>query len=195
MAFVLAYLWMGVKPGSFSNVSNMTVSSSAQQISNPTIPALIFSLVFYPDKWVNISLGGDTSLPPKKRHGNKGGRLRRGATQRTCHRPSIHGRKYISSPIQRHGNKGGKLRLEHIRVRSLYEIFRPVRNRSSSSDPLARKRRLNGAGGPSDKTRKTEVQCHSWYDTIKILAPCTKALSAEHRPKFCSPSEVMVASP
>ena len=30
--------------------------------------------------------------------------------------------------------------------------------------------------------------------TIKI-PPCSKALSAEHRPKFCSPSPVMVTSP
>ena len=30
--------------------------------------------------------------------------------------------------------------------------------------------------------------------TIKIH-PCSKALSAEHRPKFCSPSPVMVTSP
>jgi hypothetical protein len=31
--------------------------------------------------------------------------------------------------------------------------------------------------------RKTEVPCHSRYGTIKI-PPCSKALSAEHRPKF-----------
>jgi hypothetical protein len=32
-----------------------------------------------------------------------------------------------------------------------------------------------------------------WCGTIKILPYC-KALSAEHRPKFCSPSPVMVTS-
>jgi hypothetical protein len=54
-------------------------------------------------------------------------------------------------------------------------------------------RRLNG-GGPSDETVKTEVLCHSRCGTIKI-PPCSKALSAEHRPKFCSPTPAMVTSP
>jgi hypothetical protein len=49
-------------------------------------------------------------------------------------------------------------------------------------------------GGPSDETRKTEVPCHSRCGTIKIPS-CSKTLSAEHRPKFCSPSPAMVASP
>jgi hypothetical protein len=40
-------------------------------------------------------------------------------------------------------------------------------------------------GGPSDETGKTEVLCHSRCGAIKI-PPCSKALSAEHRPKFCS---------
>jgi hypothetical protein len=39
-----------------------------------------------------------------------------------------------------------------------------------------------------------EVRCHSKCGTIKIR-PCSKALSAEHRPKFCSPSSAMVTSP
>jgi hypothetical protein len=49
-------------------------------------------------------------------------------------------------------------------------------------------------GGPSDETWKTEAPCHIWCGTIKI-PPCSKALSAEHRPKFCSPSPAMVTSP
>jgi hypothetical protein len=46
-------------------------------------------------------------------------------------------------------------------------------------------------GGPSDETGKTEVPCHSRCGTIKIL-PCSRALRAEHRPKFCSLSPAMV---
>jgi hypothetical protein len=42
-----------------------------------------------------------------------------------------------------------------------------------------------------DETGKTEVPCHSRCGTRKI-PPCSKALSAEHRPKFCSLSPVMV---
>jgi hypothetical protein len=58
---------------------------------------------------------------------------------------------------------------------------------------VCRKRRLNG-GGPSEETGKTEVPCHSRCVTIKI-PPCSKALSAEHRPKFSSPSPAMVRYP
>jgi hypothetical protein len=36
---------------------------------------------------------------------------------------------------------------------------------------------LNGTG-------KNEAPCHNRCGTIKI-PPCSKALSAEHRPKFC----------
>jgi hypothetical protein len=49
-------------------------------------------------------------------------------------------------------------------------------------------------GGPSDETRKTEVPCHSRCGAIKI-PPCSKARSAEHRPKFYSLSPVMLMSP
>jgi hypothetical protein len=45
-----------------------------------------------------------------------------------------------------------------------------------------------------DSNGKTEAPCHSMCGTIKI-PPCSKALSAEHRPKLCSPSPVMVTSP
>jgi hypothetical protein len=38
-------------------------------------------------------------------------------------------------------------------------------------------------GSPSDETGKTEALCHSKCGTIKI-PPSSKALSAEHRPKF-----------
>jgi hypothetical protein len=48
--------------------------------------------------------------------------------------------------------------------------------------------------GPSDETGKTEALCHSRWGTMKI-PPCSKALSTEHRPIFCSPSPVMVTSP
>jgi hypothetical protein len=41
-------------------------------------------------------------------------------------------------------------------------------------------------GGPSDETGKTEAPCHSRCGAIKIL-PCSKALGAKHRPKFCMP--------
>jgi hypothetical protein len=44
-----------------------------------------------------------------------------------------------------------------------------IRIRISPPHPLAScKRQLNG-GGPSDKTGKTEVPCHSRCGTIKIL--------------------------
>jgi hypothetical protein len=49
-------------------------------------------------------------------------------------------------------------------------------------------------GGPSDETGKTEAPCHSRCGMIKI-PPCSNALSAKHRPKFCSSSPVMVTSP
>jgi hypothetical protein len=67
----------------------------------------------------------------------------------------------------------------------------PVRIRVRIDPPhplVCRKRRLNG------RTFRTEVPCHSRCGTIKIT-PCSKALSAEHRPKFCSPSPAMVTSP
>jgi hypothetical protein len=66
-----------------------------------------------------------------------------------------------------------------------------IRVRIGPPHPLAcRKRRLN----PLDETGETEVPCHSRCGTIKI-PPCSKALSAEHGPKFCSPSPAMVTSP
>jgi hypothetical protein len=43
----------------------------------------------------------------------------------------------------------------------------------------------NEWSGLSDETGKTEAPFHSKCGTIKIL-PCSKALSAELRPKFCS---------
>jgi hypothetical protein len=58
---------------------------------------------------------------------------------------------------------------------------------------VCRKRRLNGAVLQM-RPEKTEVPCHSRCGTIKI-PPCSKALSAEQRPKFCSPSPAMVTSP
>jgi hypothetical protein len=56
--------------------------------------------------------------------------------------------------------------------------------------PIAsRKRQLIG-GGPLDETGETEHRC----GTVMIPS-CSKALSTDHRPKFCSPSPVMVESP
>jgi hypothetical protein len=49
-------------------------------------------------------------------------------------------------------------------------------------------------GSLSDETGKTEVPSHSKCGTIKI-PPCSKALIAEHRPKFCSLSPAIVTSP
>jgi hypothetical protein len=46
----------------------------------------------------------------------------------------------------------------------------------------------------SDETGKTEALCHSRCSKVKI-PPCSKALSVEHRHKFCSPSPIMVTSP
>jgi hypothetical protein len=57
---------------------------------------------------------------------------------------------------------------------------------------MCRERRLNWA--VPNETGKTEVPCHNSCGTIKIL-PCSKVLSAEHRPKFWSPSPAMVTSP
>jgi hypothetical protein len=54
--------------------------------------------------------------------------------------------------------------------------------------------RATNWGGPSDETEKNENPCHSRCGTIKI-PPCSKALSAERRPKICSPSPAMVTSP
>jgi hypothetical protein len=64
----------------------------------------------------------------------------------------------------------------------------PVRIRVRICPPhplVCRKRRLNGAVLRM-RPGKTEVLCHSRCVTIKI-PPCSKALSAEDRPKFCSP--------
>jgi hypothetical protein len=47
--------------------------------------------------------------------------------------------------------------------------------------------------GLSDETVYTEVPCRSRCDTIKI-PPYSKALSAEHRPKFAALSPVMVTA-
>jgi hypothetical protein len=49
-------------------------------------------------------------------------------------------------------------------------------------------------GGPSDETWKPEDLCHSRCGTIKN-PPCSKALSAEHKPQLGNPSPAMVPSP
>ena len=58
---------------------------------------------------------------------------------------------------------------------------------------VCRKRRLNRAA-PRMRLEKNEALCCSRCGTIKI-PPCSKAPSAEHRPKFCSSSLAMVTSP
>jgi hypothetical protein len=68
----------------------------------------------------------------------------------------------------------------------------PCQNRSSASPCMSKV--ATKWGGLSDETGKTEVLCHSRCGTIKIPL-CSKALSAEHRPKFCSPSPAVVTSP
>jgi hypothetical protein len=68
-----------------------------------------------------------------------------------------------------------------------------IRDRIDPPHPLAcRKRWLNGAVLRIE-TVKAEAPCHSRCDTINI-PPCAKVLSAEHRPKLCSPSPVRVTS-
>jgi hypothetical protein len=53
---------------------------------------------------------------------------------------------------------------------------------------VCRKRRLNGV------VFRMRPEKMSRCVTVK-MPPCSKTLSAEHRPKFCSPSPVMVTSP
>jgi hypothetical protein len=48
-------------------------------------------------------------------------------------------------------------------------------------------------GGPSDVTGKNKDTCPTGCGMIKI-PPCSKALSEEHKPKFCCPSPVPVMS-
>jgi hypothetical protein len=55
------------------------------------------------------------------------------------------------------------------------------------------KRLLNGIVRRR-RPEQIEAPCHSRCCTIKT-PPCSKALSAEHRPNFCSPSPVKVTSP
>jgi hypothetical protein len=66
------------------------------------------------------------------------------------------------------------------------ELTRPVRNwvRIDPPRPLVCcYKEATEWGSPSDETRKAEAPYHSRCGTIKI-PPCSKALSAEHRPKF-----------
>jgi hypothetical protein len=69
-----------------------------------------------------------------------------------------------------------------------------IRVRIGPQHPLVcRKRRLNRAVlrmRPEKPRSRVTARC----GTIKI-PPCSKALSAEHKPKFCSPSPAMVTSP
>jgi hypothetical protein len=60
--------------------------------------------------------------------------------------------------------------------------------------PLTSRKRPSIQWEPKTKNKKTEVPCHNRCGRIKI-PPCSKALSAEHRLKFCIPSPAMVTSP
>jgi hypothetical protein len=91
---------------------------------------------------------------------------------------------YVTWPVRTLGKS--KLCFNH------YFHCGPVRIRSSTSPRVSYK--ATKWGGPSDETGKTEVPCRSRCGLIKI-PPCSEALSAEHRPKFCSPSPAMATSP
>jgi hypothetical protein len=85
--------------------------------------------------------------------------------------------------------------LPTIYVFSFYTRFRRIRVRIDAphTHPCVSYEATEW-GGPADETGKTEAPCHSRCGTIEI-PPCSKALIAEQRPKFCSPSPVMVTSP
>jgi hypothetical protein len=76
-------------------------------------------------------------------------------------------------------------------VTSLSRILVKIQVRISSQHPLA----CNEAtrwGSSSDETRKNRdpVSQQVWHGKD----PCSKTLSAEHGPKFCSPSPAMMTS-
>jgi hypothetical protein len=63
-----------------------------------------------------------------------------------------------------------------------------IRVRIDPPHPLVyRKRRLMGRTFGWDRKNRGPV-------SQQVIPPCSKALSAEHRPKFCSPSPAMVTS-
>jgi hypothetical protein len=64
-----------------------------------------------------------------------------------------------------------------------------MRIRIGHRHPLvSRKRRLNGVA------LRMSPEKPSRCGTLKIL-PYSKVMSAEHRPKFCNPSQAMLTSP
>jgi hypothetical protein len=77
----------------------------------------------------------------------------------------------------------------HMNIPSCWD---PGENRSSMSPYVLWEE--TELGSPSDETKKTEASCHSRSGMIKI-PPCSKALSAKLKPKFCSLSLAMVMSP
>jgi hypothetical protein len=83
------------------------------------------------------------------------------------------------SPIETHS-----IKLSHVRIRVGIDPPHPF---------VCRKRRLNGRPVLRMRPEKPRPRV-SRCGTIKI-PPCSKALSAEHSPKFCSPSPPMVTSP
>jgi hypothetical protein len=81
----------------------------------------------------------------------------------------------------------------HIAENVYYELTRADLgwNRPSTSPWVSQE--VTEWGGPSDETGKTDALCRSRCGMIKIPS-CSKAPSAEYRPKFCSLSPIMVMS-
>jgi hypothetical protein len=65
----------------------------------------------------------------------------------------------------------------------LFGVYRVILNRGSRLESLCVSYKATEWGGPSDENGTTEALCHSRCCTIKIPL-CSKALSAEHKPKF-----------
>jgi hypothetical protein len=76
-----------------------------------------------------------------------------------------------------------------------------IRVRIYPPHPLVCHKKAIEWGGPSDQKKKKKIKINikkrtktkMWHD-IKI-PHCSKALSAEHRPKFCSLSPAMMTPP
>jgi hypothetical protein len=67
-------------------------------------------------------------------------------------------------------------------IRPRVELSVRIRVRIGPLHPPCMPQEVTDWGGPLDEAGKTEVPCHSISGTIKI-PPCSKALSAELRPK------------
>jgi hypothetical protein len=88
-----------------------------------------------------------------------------------------------------------RINLRYFKSRYIILTLGPMRIQVRIDPPhplVCRKRRLNGE--VLWMRPEKQIPWHSRCSTIKI-PPCSKALSAEHRPKFFSPSQAMVTSP